>query len=84
MVAVQHDDSFFIALPYGNRTDWLKNVLDQGSATIVTRGQTYEVDRPEIVAMAEATGYFRPREQRMQRQFHVESALRVRHPPEAH
>lgn len=84
VVAVQHDDSFFIALPYGNRTDWLKNVVDKGSATIVTRGQTYEVDRPEIIAMADATGYFRPKEQRMQRQFHVESALRVRHQPEAH
>ena len=23
VVAVEHDDSFFIVLPYGNRTDWL-------------------------------------------------------------
>ena len=58
VIAVQHDDSFLIALPYGKRTDWLKNV--------------------EIIPMAEATAYFRPREQRMHRQFQVESALRVR------
>ena len=84
VVAVQHDDSFLIALPYGKRTDWLKNVLHNGSAAIVTNGHTYQVDRPEVIPMAEATGYFRPREQRMQRQFHVESALQVRHRLEAH
>ena len=34
--------------------------------------------------MAEATGYFRPREQRMHRQFHVDSALQVRQQLETH
>ena len=77
VIAVQHDDSFLIALPYGERTDWLKNVLGKGSAAIVTNGHTYEVDRPAVIPMAEATGYFGPREQRMHRQFHVNSALQV-------
>jgi deazaflavin-dependent oxidoreductase (nitroreductase family) len=84
VVAVQHSDSFLIALPYGERTDWLKNVLHAGSAAIVTNGRTYEIDRPEVIPMAEATGYFRPREQRMHRQFHVDTALRVHQRPEAH
>ena len=78
VTAVQHDDSFLIALPYGQRTDWLKNVLSKGSATIITNGHTYEVNQPEVIPMAQATTYFRPREQRMQRQFHVDSALQVR------
>lgn len=72
-----------IALPYGERTDWLKNVLGKGSAVIVTDGRTYRVDRPEVIPMAAATGYFRPREQRMHRRFHVDSALRVHHRREA-
>ena len=84
VIAVQHDDSFLIALPYGTRTDWLKNVLGQGSAAIVTSGHTYQVDRPEVIPMAKATGYFRPREQRMHRQFHVSTALRIRRRQEAH
>jgi deazaflavin-dependent oxidoreductase (nitroreductase family) len=84
VIAALHDEHFLIALPYGKRTDWLKNVLDKGSAAIVASGHTYEVDQPEVIPMAEATGYFRPREQRMHRQFHVESALRVRQQPEAH
>jgi deazaflavin-dependent oxidoreductase (nitroreductase family) len=83
VVAVQHGDSFLIALPYGKRTDWLKNVLGKGSAAIVTNGHTYQVDRPEVIPMAEATGYFRPRDQRMHRQFHVDTALQVRQRREA-
>jgi deazaflavin-dependent oxidoreductase (nitroreductase family) len=84
VIAAQHDDSFLIALPYGKRTDWLKNVLDKGLATIVTNGNTYEVDRPEVIPMAEATAYFRPGEQRMHRQFQVDFALQVRQRLEAH
>ena len=84
VVVARHDDSFLIALPYGKRTDWLKNVLDRGSATIVTSGHDYEVDRPEVIPMTEATACFQPREQRMHRQFHVDSALQVRQRPEAH
>jgi deazaflavin-dependent oxidoreductase (nitroreductase family) len=84
VVAAQHDDSFLIALPYGERTDWLKNILAKGSAAVVTNGHTYEVDRPEVIPMTEATAYFRPRDQRMHRQFHVDSALQVHQRLEAH
>lgn len=84
VIVARHDDSFLIALPYGKRTDWLRNVLVKGSATIVTHGHAHEVDQPEVIPMAEATAYFRPREQRMHRQFHVDSALQVRQRLEAH
>ena len=84
VIVAQHGDSFLIALPYGERTDWLKNVLGKGSAVIVTNGRTYEVERPRVIPMAEATAYFRPRERRMHRQFHVDSALQVHQRLQAH
>lgn len=84
VIAAQHDDCFLIALPYGERTDWLQNVLDKGSAAIVTNGHTYQVDRPRVIPMTEATRYFRPREQRMHQQFHVDSALQVHQRLAAH
>ena len=77
IVVARHDETFLIALPYGDRTDWLKNVLAAGSATITANGRSYDVDRPKVIPMAEATTYFRPQEQRMHRQFHVDSALQV-------
>jgi deazaflavin-dependent oxidoreductase (nitroreductase family) len=83
VIAARHDDCFLIALPYGKRTDWLQNVLAKGSAVIVTNGHAYEAGQPEVIPMAEATAYFRPREQRMQRQFRVESTLQVRQRPQA-
>ena len=78
VVVARHDDSFLIALPSGERTDWLKNVLAAGSATIMADGRSYAVDRPEVIPMAKASAYFRHREQRLHRRFHVDTALQVR------
>ncbi len=77
VVAVEHDDSFLIALPYGERTDWTKNVLASGAASVVTHGQAYEVDQPQVIPMTDATRYFGPKEQRLHRRFAVNTCLRV-------
>ena len=77
VVTVEHDDSFLIALPYGERTDWMKNVLASERATVVTHGHTFEVDQPQIIPMADATGYFGPKEQKLHRRFAVDICLRV-------
>jgi deazaflavin-dependent oxidoreductase (nitroreductase family) len=78
VVAVQHEDCFLVALPYGERTDWLHNVIAAGKAEITIGGERYPVDRPEVIPISEATPYFRPKEQRLQRRFGVGSALRMR------
>ena len=77
VVAVEHDGTVYIALPYGERTDWLKNVLATGSATVVTGGERYDVDRPEVIPMAEATGFFGAKEQRLHRRFGVDTCLQL-------
>jgi deazaflavin-dependent oxidoreductase (nitroreductase family) len=40
---------FIIPLTYGQKTDWCRNVLHAGSATVRYRGQTYTVRQPEVV-----------------------------------
>jgi deazaflavin-dependent oxidoreductase (nitroreductase family) len=77
VVAVGHDDTIYVALPYGQRTDWLKNVLATGSTTIVSGGLSYDVDQPEVIPMAEATGFFEAKEQRLHRRFGVDTCLRA-------
>ena len=42
-----------IALPYGARTDWLRNVLASGSAAVITGGERIEVGSPAVVATAD-------------------------------
>jgi deazaflavin-dependent oxidoreductase (nitroreductase family) len=72
------DDGFVIVLPYGPDTDWVKNVLAEGSAVLITRGDTHTVDSPEIVALDAMGDIFPPSEQRTHRLFGVEQCLRLR------
>ncbi len=76
--AVPTDDGFLIALPYGTDADWLKNVVAAGTATIVHEGETHEVDRPRVVAMAEVADSFSDGDRRAHRVFGVQEALCVR------
>ena len=76
--AVATDDGFVIALPYGPNTDWLKNVVVAGSATIVHDGNTHQVDRPETVPMSAAAPLFSAKDQRTHRLFRVDQCLMVR------
>lgn len=76
--AVASGDGFVIALPYGSRSQWLQNVLATGSATIVHEGETYQVDRPEVVPMRAVQAAFTAGDQRSFRWFAVDQALRVR------
>lgn len=77
VVAQPTDDGFVFALPYGRRTDWMRNVLAAGTASVVHEGRTHRVDSPELLDLAQANRYFPPREQRMHRAFHVNDFLRV-------
>jgi deazaflavin-dependent oxidoreductase (nitroreductase family) len=77
VVAAPIEGGFVIALPYGPNTDWLKNVLSHGRATILLDGEEFVVDTPEVIAIEDANPYFPEREQRRHRQFKVRQALRV-------
>jgi deazaflavin-dependent oxidoreductase (nitroreductase family) len=77
VTAVPTDDGFVIATPYGAESDWAQNVLASGSATIEHEGATYEVARPEIVAMEQVESWFGGGDQRAHRLFGVSECLRV-------
>jgi deazaflavin-dependent oxidoreductase (nitroreductase family) len=50
--AVEQDESFLIALPYGERSEWMKNVLARGAAAVITHGQTYLSSAGRVVSRA--------------------------------
>ncbi len=81
--AVATEDGFVIALPYGTRSNWVRNVLASGAATIVNDGHAYPVDRPELVPLETVATRFSPSDQRSQRFFRVGQCLRVRRIAEA-
>jgi deazaflavin-dependent oxidoreductase (nitroreductase family) len=66
-----------IALPYGTRADWLRNVLAAGSGTVVTQGERVDVDRPTIVATADVAGQIPAKTLRTLRLFGVSQCLHL-------
>jgi deazaflavin-dependent oxidoreductase (nitroreductase family) len=76
VVAIPTDEGFVISLPCGSESDWVKNVLAGGHATIVHDGSTYRVEKPEIVPMADASDSFPVPNQRTHSWFGVDECLR--------
>lgn len=76
--AVPVEDGFVIALVYGSRTQWLRNVLASGSATIVHDGRAVEVDRPRVIPMHDAEAFFPAGDRRGFSVLGVRQCLRVR------
>ena len=75
---VADGDAFLVALPYGPRAQWLRNVLAAGSATLVHEGTTYRVDQPELIALATVANRFPASDRRGFRWLRVEDCLRLR------
>lgn len=42
---------FVVPLPYGATTDWCRNVIGAGEATVRYRGRDYAVREPEVVGL---------------------------------
>lgn len=74
---IRTEAGFVIALPYGPGTDWVKNILASGSATLVHEGRTYALEKPEVIPVAAVTDDFGPRERRFLRLFGVQECLRL-------
>ena len=73
-------DGFIVPMPYGERTDWYRNVLAAGECVIRWNGRTYRVGEPEVVrdAPAAAPG-FGKFERAMMRRFGINLAVHLRH-----
>lgn len=77
VVPVKIEDGFVIALPYGTHADWVQNVLSAGRATMTYEGDTYELDRPEVVPTEEVDAYFDESERTTHRAFKVDECLHI-------
>lgn len=66
---------FVIALPYGTRADWVRNVLAAGSATVLTDGRQVDVHEPAVTATSEVAHLLPPGQLRTLRIFGVNECL---------
>jgi deazaflavin-dependent oxidoreductase (nitroreductase family) len=51
-------DGFIVPMPWGEATDWYRNVRAAGTASIRWKGVIYQVDRPEVLDTEAALGSF--------------------------
>ena len=79
--AVVVDGRYIVALPYSSTSDWVRNVLTAGNATVVHEGRTYRLDLPRLVSLDEVDSYFPARERRAHRMLSVSEALLARATP---
>jgi deazaflavin-dependent oxidoreductase (nitroreductase family) len=71
-------DTFTIALPVGERTQWMHNVLAAGDCTIRWKGRDYLATEPTVVGVAEAAPAFNRVLRGMMRVSRVRTCLRLR------
>ena len=56
VVAEKVPGGFLVPLPYGTDVDWLRNTQVAGSATITSKGETYDVAGPTVVDASAVAG----------------------------
>jgi deazaflavin-dependent oxidoreductase (nitroreductase family) len=71
-------DGFVLPLPWGEGTDWCRNVRAAGGGIVHWGGADVEVDRPEIIETAEALPAFDPYMRPMVKLVGIKKFLRVR------
>lgn len=47
-------DGFVIPVLYGTQSQWVRNVMAAGRFTLRTKGRDYPLERPELIAPAQA------------------------------
>ena len=53
--AFRHGRTLAVAILYGERSDWVRNVL-AGGAQVVRGGRTYELEQPRVIDVRDAGG----------------------------
>ncbi len=71
-------DGYFIALPFGERTQWVHNVVAAGGCTLRWRGEGLALDHPTLVSIDEAASAFPPALRWMMRAAGAQRVLRLR------
>jgi deazaflavin-dependent oxidoreductase (nitroreductase family) len=83
ILAERTEEGFVIPLPYGEGTDWHRNVQTAGEARITSQGQVYHVAQPEVVEAREGVQVFHPVTTWLLESAKVEKYLRVKRVPDA-
>ena len=57
--AYEVDDGYVFMMVYGTRSDWVRNILASGNATLRKDGETFDLANPRVIDNAAAAGLLR-------------------------
>lgn len=69
---------FVIPLPFGGGTQWARNVMAAGAATLTWRGEQWSVAAPRVLSLAEAAAAFDPLQRWLSTRLGIVTYLEVR------
>lgn len=72
-------DGFIVPMPWGEGTDWYRNVRAAGGCTIRWTGRDYRLVDPEVIDASAARSSFSSALQAGLRRFGIRQCLRLRH-----
>ena len=72
-------DGFIVPMPWGESTDWYRNVRAAGECVIRWKGRDYPLVQPEVIDATTAKAAFSGLEQAGLTRFGIETCLRLHH-----
>jgi deazaflavin-dependent oxidoreductase (nitroreductase family) len=79
VVARPTDDGFLVPMPWGERTDWYRNVRAAGGCVMRWNSRVYPLVQPEVIDVAAAGASFGAFQQAALSRFGITHCLRLRH-----
>src|SRR6266498_2324027 len=78
VVVRRTEDGFIVPLPWGDRTDWYRNVRAAGHCVIRWKGRDYPMAQPELLSNpTDAMAFFSPVQRALMPLFGIRIALRL-------
>jgi deazaflavin-dependent oxidoreductase (nitroreductase family) len=71
-------DGFIVPMPYGETTDWYRNVRAAGGCRVRWKDRDYVVANPEVMDTAAAGAAFGSFQRRMLKRFNIQKVVRLR------
>ena len=73
------EDGFIVPMPWGERTDWYRNVRAAGECVIRWKGRDYPLVQPEVLDATGAQAAFSASQQAAMVRFGINHVLRLHH-----
>jgi hypothetical protein len=73
--------AFFVPMPWGEGTQWARNVMAAGGCTLRWRARDHVVTDPAVVGLADAGEAFKPWQRALMKALGVQAFMRLRRDP---